>query len=86
MNQLITFINITFDLITLAIFIRIVMSWIRTAPDSQIFRFFDDITRPILNLAKRVTPPLGMIDFSPIVALLALELLRKIIISILISL
>lgn len=38
-----------------------------------------DVTDPILNLAKRITPNLGMIDLSPIIAIFALDLLKTLI-------
>lgn len=86
MESIITFIDVIFSLLSLAILVRIVMSWIRTDPSSIIFRFFDDITRPILELAKRITPSTGMFDFSPMIALIGLEIIRTVLITILTNL
>lgn len=82
---LLTFIDITFNLLSVAIFIRIAMSWIGTNKYSSLFRFFDDVTRPILDLAKRITPQIGMLDFSPVVALLGLGVIHRILLAILLA-
>tara|TARA_Y100001970_G_C14241681_1_gene865289 strand:- start:1719 stop:1898 length:180 start_codon:yes stop_codon:yes gene_type:complete len=59
------------------------MSWVRPRPNSLTY-FISDITDPYLNFIKKFIPPVGMIDFSPIVALLLLDVLQSIIISILV--
>lgn len=46
----------------------------------------DRIVNPILNPIRRILPKTGMIDFSPLVALIVLQVLEYIIKSILISL
>lgn len=56
-----------------AIIIYIFMSWIPGARESQIGRFLGTICEPYLEQFRRFIPPLGMIDFSPIVALFVLQ-------------
>jgi uncharacterized protein YggT (Ycf19 family) len=36
----------------------------------------DSVTSPIMKLARKITPKTGIIDFSPIIALLSLEILK----------
>jgi YggT family protein len=43
---------------------------------SQIYRFLDAVTRPILRPIQRVIPPLGNVDISPVVVLLILLVIR----------
>jgi len=58
------------------IFIYIIMSWIPGARESQIGYFLGSIVEPFLEPFRRIIPPIGgMIDISPIVALLVLRLL-----------
>ena len=57
-----------------ALIIYILMSWFPGARESSIGEFLGRITEPYLEVFRRFIPPLGMIDFSPIAAILALEL------------
>jgi len=43
---------------------------------NQIAGFLDAITRPLLEPFRRIIPPLGGIDISPIVVLLLLQFVR----------
>lgn len=44
-------------------------------------QFIAAMTDPYLNLFRRFIPPLGMIDFSPIIAFISLSFLQNIIVS-----
>ena len=60
-----------------AIFARIVLSWFPLAPGgpmATVFSFLYTITEPVLGPLRRVIPPLGGFDLSPIVALIGLQL------------
>lgn len=85
MNSVIVFVNIFAELLQVAIIIRIVFSWINVDKDSRIYQFIRDISEPILAPFQRIIPRLWMIDFSPIVALLALDLARGLLIQILLA-
>lgn len=39
------------------------------------------LVEPYLSLFRRIIPPLGMMDFSPIVAILALTLIKRVVLS-----
>ena len=58
------------------IIIRIVLSWVRHNPYQPIFRFIYEITEPYLRIFRRIIPNIGMIDISPIVALIALRFIE----------
>ncbi len=61
-----------------AIFARIVLSWFPLAPGgpmATVFSFVYTITEPVLGPLRRVIPPLGGFDLSPIVALIGLQLI-----------
>lgn len=70
---------------TLLIFVRILISWIPRMPYNQVLntvvRFVEDVTDPYLELFRRFIPPLGMVDISPIVALIALRLVGGIVVN-----
>jgi len=65
------------------ILVRVVLSYIRTDPYHPLVRFVYEVTEPVLGFFRRLIPPLGMVDLSPIVALFALELVRGLIMRIL---
>jgi YggT family protein len=61
---------------SLLIFMRIVVSW-GASPHNRLLHFLIRATEPVLGPFRRVIPPLGMIDVSPIVVLLLLDLLQR---------
>jgi YggT family protein len=77
---LILFINIFFNLLIIALFIRILLSWFRVAEDNFLVQILFNITNPILLPFQKIIPPVGMIDFSPIAAFIALEIVRELLI------
>ena len=60
---------------SLLIFMRIVVSW-GASPMNRLLHFLIRATEPILGPFRRIIPPLGMFDISPIVVLLLLDLLQ----------
>lgn len=69
-QTLVTFVNIYMVLM----FIRILLSWFPNINwyDSP-FSFLSQLTDPYLNIFRSFIPPLGGIDFSPIIAIFALQ-------------
>ena len=65
---------------SLMIMVRIFSSWIPQLAHQQWMRFIVFYTDPYLNIFRRIIPPLGMMDFSPLVALIALRLCERYII------
>lgn len=71
------------------IIIRIIFSWIGIPSQKQVlvfFRFVYDVTDPYLRIFRRFIPSMGGIDFSPMIAMLALVLIERIVVSIILSL
>lgn len=60
----------------LLIIIRIVFSWAMIGYTNRIMRFLIDTTEPLLGPLRRVIPPLGWLDISPLVAFLILWLFQ----------
>jgi YggT family protein len=61
-------------ILTGAIIVRILFSWFSMGNSGgPIVRLLDDITEPILAPFRRVIPPLGMFDISPIIAILLIQ-------------
>ncbi len=64
------------SLYTLAMFIRIIFSWVGISYANRLMRFFFIITEPLLGPLRRTIPPMGMFDVSPIVAFIILWLCK----------
>lgn len=78
------FISIFTQILIFAIFARVVLSWLRIPPRGFLFNIIVQSTEPILGIFRRLIPPLGgILDLSPILAFLALDLLRNILLSLL---
>ncbi len=58
-----------------AIFIRIILSWVGMDPRNPVVIFLHDITEPILSPIRQFMPRLGMLDLSPMVAIFLLFLI-----------
>jgi YggT family protein len=70
----------------LIIFAYILMSWIRMPYSvwmSRIQGFLRDVCEPYLALFRRVLPPFGALDLSPIVAIFFLYLAGRLVIYLL---
>ncbi|MDK8638726.1 YggT family protein [Niallia taxi] len=59
-----------------ALIIYIFMSWIPNARETWIGTFLARICEPYLEQFRKIIPPIGMIDISPIVAIFVLNLAR----------
>ena len=65
------------EIYTFILLIRILMSWIPNLdPSNPIVQMLLQVTDPILEPARRLIPPIGMIDISPIVVFIALSVIR----------
>jgi YggT family protein len=60
---------------------RAVISWVNPDPYNPIVRFLHQVTDPVLYRVRRVLPPMGAIDLSPLVVLLAIIFLQRFLIS-----
>jgi YggT family protein len=68
-NLLVNVINVYYY----ALIIYILMSWFPNARTSKIGQLFARICEPYLEPFRKIIPPLGMIDISPIVAIFVLR-------------
>lgn len=60
-----------------AIFIRIILSWIGMDPQNPVVVFLHEITEPILAPIRQFMPRMGMLDLSPMVAIILLSLIAR---------
>jgi YggT family protein len=85
---LVEIVKVIITLLTVAIFARVVLSFIVPLVGSKphpllvsINSLVNQITEPVLAPLRRVLPTFGMFDFSPMVALVVLLLIRQVVVS-----
>lgn len=71
--------------LTVVIFARVILSWVIPMAGSRphpmlmtVARVVNQITEPILGPIRRALPTFGMFDFSPMVALVVLWIIREV--------
>ncbi|MFD1168478.1 YggT family protein [Oceanobacillus caeni] len=76
MYQLLQILNLALNIYSWGIIIYIFMSWFPEARESTFGELLSKICEPYLEVFRRFIPPLGMIDFSPIIAIFVLHMAR----------
>ena len=83
-NNLIFVVNNFFQIFFWLILVRCLLSFVPTIDwYKQPFTAIKDVTDLYLNLFRKIVPPIGGLDFSPIIAVIALQVLNYIIIFVL---
>jgi YggT family protein len=66
-----------FELILLA---RIILSWFPNVDRSNpLIQFLYDVTEPVLRPIREMMPPTGMMDFSPLIVFLIIQVLMTLV-------
>jgi YggT family protein len=65
------------DLYSLVLLASVILSWVRLDPDNAIVRVVHQLTEPVLSRVRQILPAAGGFDFSPMVVLLGLQLLKS---------
>lgn len=66
-----------FTILTIAVLIRVLMSWFQLDPSSPLIQALNSITDPILVPLRNILPRIGMFDLSPIVAMILLGFISR---------
>ena len=87
MDYVVDYINALTTVFFLVILGRIVLSFLPMAPISRwarsVYDFFHTSTEWFLGFFRRIIPPLGMFDLSPIAALFVLFICRWVVVNLL---
>jgi YggT family protein len=86
-DEVIAYVNAFFTVYLIIFFVRILLSWIPTTPVRRIPRalydFVHQCTDWLLRFFRRIIPPVGILDLSPIVALIVLYIAQHLLVSLL---
>jgi YggT family protein len=84
MTTFIYFLYYLFQVLTFAIFFRAILSWFTMSSRSplliSIYRVFIQITEPIMAPLRRIIPTIGMVDITPIIAILLLQIIAQVLV------
>ena len=72
-----------FKIYFILLIVRIIGSWVPQFQHTKVMKFVGFYTDPYLNLFRRIIPPLGGIDFSPIIAFIVLQGVQVLILGLL---
>lgn len=83
--MLLQFVDTLFLVYMIMLFVRIMSSWFPEYQDTKYMRFVAYYTDPYLNIFRKIIPPLGMMDFSPVIAFFALQIIEVIVKTLIVS-
>ena len=81
---LVQLIGLMANLLTILIFIWVILSWIMP-PYHPVREALDRIVEPMLAPIRRVIPLAGMMDFSPMILMILIQLITRVLINVLLS-
>ena len=84
--SLVDLVDRAIQLLTILVFVRVLLSWIPSLDYGHpVISFIVRVTDPILQPVRRLLPPIGGLDLSPIVAIFLLQLVGQLLHQILVS-
>jgi YggT family protein len=72
------FIEVLGTALTIAIFVRVLLSWVQVQLPLGLADFVFSATEPILGPIRRALPAMGGIDFSPFVAVILIQVVQTV--------
>ncbi|MCG8394840.1 MAG: YggT family protein [Pseudomonadales bacterium] len=64
------------DYVFWTVLIRVILSWVAPDPYNPVVRVIVQITEPIMAPVRKLLPPMGGFDLSPLIVLLGIQLLQ----------
>ena len=77
MPYILTFLEMLLNILSIAILVRVLLTWFPVDPSNPIIRILYDVTEPILAPFRKVIPRIGMFDLSPIAAMLVIQFISQ---------
>lgn len=72
----------TFAILQIALIVRVILSWVHVRPGHWIVRWSYNLSEPLLRPLRRLIPTLGMMDITPIIAYLLLNILQSVLLRV----
>ena len=77
---LVKIIQLTSRLLTMVVFVDVLLHYFLD-PYHPVRRVLDRIVEPMLGPIRRNLPPLGMMDFSPVVLIILIQLVERVLLA-----
>lgn len=74
MGNIVYYLSLVLRVYETMMLIYILMSWVPESRSTQLGRVLGSMVEPYLSIFRKIIPPIGMIDFSPIVAFIILDI------------
>jgi len=65
------------EVFTLVIIARVIVSWFSPRPTNRLAIILYQLTEPLLAPLRRIIPRVGMFDFTPLAAIILLQLIAS---------
>lgn len=65
------------DLFTMLVFVAVITSWLNLSESNPIRRILRVAVDPILEPLRRIVPSMGGLDFSPMLLIFGLQMLKR---------
>lgn len=82
---LITFVELLYTALLVLILARVILSFTSVSPYHPLRRMVNDLTEPLLAPVRRFLPPAQGLDFSPLILLVIIYILRIFLVSLILS-
>jgi YggT family protein len=79
MTGIATVVDLLFTVYIFVIFARVIMSWARIDPYHPVAQWIYRLTEPLLGPIRNMMPQTGTVDWSPMIAMFILIILRQVV-------
>ena len=76
MTIFVSIIRVLCDVLAILILLRVIVSWYSPRPTNVLVVILHRLTEPILAPLRRIIPRVGMFDFTPLVAIILIQLIH----------
>lgn len=83
-----TFVDVLASVLWIALIGRVVVSWLNVGPSSSLYplvSILHQVTEPILAPIRNVLPSFGMLDLSPMVAIILVTIIQRVLQNLLVA-
>ena len=84
MQFIIYFINLLVQVLSLLVIAHVILSYFMS-PYHPVRQVVDGVVEPLLSPIRRIMPQTGMLDFSPMVLIILLQVVARFLVGLLIS-
>jgi YggT family protein len=80
-SYLVWLISLVVWIITIVLILNALMSFTPLEPWHPVRRFLNQLAEPIMRPFRNILPPTGMVDFTPMIAVIVIQIVGQILIA-----